>query len=73
MKDSFLIACIALPYIARLSCICRDSIERNASKNFWWCAAVSCCFHRLGLMGRMISAETDARVEAKHMMLGGYK
>ena len=30
-----------------VSCICWDSIERNASKNFWWCAAVSWPF--LGL------------------------
>ena len=29
------------------------------TKNFWWCAAVSCCFCRLRLIGRVMSAEVD--------------
>jgi hypothetical protein len=40
------------------------SIERNAPTNFWWCAAV---FLSLGLIGRVISAETDAHSEAKYV------
>jgi hypothetical protein len=47
--------------------VCRDSIERNAPEKFWWCAAVSCCFQGLGLIDRVMSAETDARAEARPM------
>jgi hypothetical protein len=34
------------------------------TKNFWWYAAVSCCFCRLRLIDRMMTAETDACAEA---------
>ena len=44
-----------------------DSIERSAPKIFWWCAAVSCRFCGLRLVGRVMSAETDARAEARHV------
>ena len=36
-------------------------------KNVWWCAAVSCRFIRLRLMGRVMSAETDMHAEARPM------
>jgi hypothetical protein len=32
-----------------VNCICQDSIERNAPKNFWWCTAVWCWFCGLWL------------------------
>jgi hypothetical protein len=40
-----------------LSSICWDSTEGNAPKTSMWCTAVSCCFHGLGLIGRVMSAE----------------
>jgi hypothetical protein len=35
------------------------------SKNFWWCAAVSCHFHGFRLIGRVMSAETDTCAEIR--------
>jgi hypothetical protein len=37
-------------------------------KNFWSCDVVSYLFIGLGLIGRVISAETDARTEARPML-----
>ena len=45
--------------------VCQDFIERNTPKSFWWFAAVLCCFCRLGLIGRVMSAETDSYAEAR--------
>ena len=41
------------------------SVERNAPKTLWQCTAVSCGFLRLGLTGRVISAEIDVHAEAR--------
>jgi hypothetical protein len=38
---------------------------KQNKKNFWWCEAVSCCLLGLGLIGRVMSAETDACAEAR--------
>jgi hypothetical protein len=46
---------------------CQDAIERNAPKNFWWCAAASWCFQGLGLIGRVMPAETGDCAEARHV------
>jgi len=35
-------------------------MERNTPKTFWCCTAVSYCFFRLGLIGRVMSAEADS-------------
>ena len=43
----------------------QDFIDRNSPKNFWWCVAVSFRYHGLRLMGRAMSAETDAHAEAR--------
>ena len=56
-KDMHALVCLN----ALLSFICRDSIERNTPKNFWWCAAVFCCFLRLRLIGKVMSAEAGPR------------
>lgn len=37
---------------------------------FWWYAAVSCYFQELGLIGRVMSAETDPRAEERPMFRG---
>ena len=37
----------------------------HQKKKFWWCAMASCCFHRLWLIGRVMSPETDTRAEAR--------
>jgi hypothetical protein len=66
MKDSLLTAHMYWP---ALHCIVgpiyQDSIERNAPKNFCWCAEASCHFLRLRLIGRVMSAETDSHGEAR--------
>ena len=41
--------------------------RENRTKTFWWCATVSCYFHRLRMIGRVVSAETDACAEARHV------
>ena len=48
-----------------MSSIYWDAKERNAPKNFWWYAAVSCCSLELGLIDRVVSAETDTHAKAK--------
>jgi hypothetical protein len=35
------------------------------SKSFWWYVSASCCFQGLRLIGRVMSAETDAHAEAR--------
>jgi hypothetical protein len=67
MKDSSLTTSM---YWSVLHCVVEhllDSIERNAPKSFWCCAAVSCCFSRLRLKGRVMSAEIDVCAEARHL------
>jgi hypothetical protein len=49
-------------HIAWLSCICWESIERKAPKNFWCCVAASCCFLGLRPIGKMMSAEKESCV-----------
>jgi len=39
--------------------------EKRTKKTFCCCAAVSCCFCELGLIGRVMSAETDSSAEAR--------
>jgi hypothetical protein len=69
MKDSSLTTPMYLSALyALLNYIRWDSIKRNAPKNFWWCTVASCCFHRLGLIGRVMSTETDACAKARHML-----
>jgi hypothetical protein len=43
-------------------------VERNTPKNVWWCASVSYHFHGLGLIGVVISAETDTYAEVRHVL-----
>jgi hypothetical protein len=66
MEDSLLTThiCIGLPYVVLLSAFIKTP-QRETPKNFWWCAAVSCCFLGLGLIGRVMSAETNARAEER--------
>ena len=40
-------------------------IGKSTPKNFWWCAAVSCCFLEFRLIGRVMSAETDTCAEGR--------
>ena len=54
--------CIGLPYIALLSSICQDSIERNIPKKTSGGVLVaSCCFCGPRAIGRVMSADTDFR------------
>ena len=66
MKDSLIMTHI---YWSALHCgielYLSDSIERNAPKTLWQCTVVSCGFFRLGLTGRVISAEIDVHAEAR--------
>jgi hypothetical protein len=45
-----------------LNYICWDSIEKNTPINFWGCCYSFC---GLGLIGRVMSADTDACAEAR--------
>ena len=63
MKESSLRICMSR---STLQCVVELAIERNAPKDSG-CAAVSCCFKGLGLISRVMSAETDTRAEARPM------
>ena len=41
--------------------------REKCTKHFWCCAAVSFCFLGIGLIGRVMPAETDSRAEARHV------
>ena len=42
-----------------------SGLHRQKPEDFWWCAAVSCSFRGLVLVGRVMSTETRARAEAR--------
>jgi hypothetical protein len=63
MKESSLRICMSR---STLQCVVELAIERNAPKDSG-CAAVSCCFKGLGLISRVMSAETNTRAEARPM------
>ena len=66
MKDSLLVTCM---YRSTLHCVVElhlSGLRREKFTNiFWWCAVVSCHFLGLGLIGRVMLAETDSHAEAK--------
>jgi hypothetical protein len=37
----------------------------KGTKTFWCCAAAACCFQGLWMIGRVMSAETDALAKAR--------
>ena len=58
MKNSLLMTHV---YWSTLHCVVElhlSGLHREKhTKNFWWCAVVSCCFCGLRLIGRVVSAE----------------
>jgi hypothetical protein len=42
--------------------------ENLTKKTFWWYAKISCHFPGLRLIVRVMSAETDAFAEARHVL-----
>ena len=51
-------------YWSALHCVAElhlSGLQREMNQNFWWCAAVSCRYRGLGLIGRVMTA---ARAEA---------
>jgi hypothetical protein len=62
--------------------ICQSALHCGVELHLWgfhgekcththtkvWCAAVSCRFNRLRLIGRVMSAETDACTEARRVL-----
>ena len=72
MKDSLLTKCTNWSILHFIIELHLSGLHReNASKNFWWCAAVSCCFFGLWLIGRVMSAETDTHAEGKQVLRQG--
>ena len=69
MKDSLLTTHV---YWFTLHCVvelCLLGLLRII-QNFWWCAAVCCCFCGLRLIGRVMSTETDTRTETDSCIKG---
>ena len=66
MKDSLLMMLMywsALHFVVGLHLL--GLHREKCTRNFWWCAAVSCYFHRLRLVGCTCWGKTCA--EARHM------
>ena len=77
MKNSLIMTGM---YWSALHCIVELHLLRfhreKHTKKLLGCAAVSCCLFGLGLIGSLMSAETDARPETRlthegHVMFGG--
>jgi hypothetical protein len=58
-------------YWSTLYCIAELHLlefHRNAPKNVWWQATISCHYWGLRLIGRVMSAKTNTHAEARHMV-----
>ena len=64
-RDTQVLICLKLCCWAPL--VGERNIERNASLFFWRCAEVSCLYHRLRLISRVMSAEKDTHVLRQNM------
>jgi hypothetical protein len=53
-------ACIGSLYIVWLSYVCHEPRERNTPKTSGGVLVASCHFHELGLMGWVMSTDTDS-------------
>ena len=69
MKDSLLTTCMYWPTLHFIVELPLSELHREKlAKHFRLCAAVPSCFLRLRLIGRVMSAETNTRAKARHVL-----
>ena len=41
--------------------------REKGSKKFWWCTGAYCCFLRLRMIGKLMTAKSDSDAEVRHL------